>query len=252
MAYNQHHHLRLRPDDIRFAILSQLGFYINAHAEDLRSLFVAHNEKKELILVYSAGSRYTFDFGGLHKTWATSLMIILLIKKLKAWMTPAFSTTEDTEIVVASILLMGATQKYFDFRCVPRCGIPYVTLLGEKCDWKEILRRLEKLKGFGEETTRFYTLFKPIVSRFVRSFENSAGEEVVSFWQRIAHFTEGGSGPSYYSGWIPAFCFWDARGGVCMGRPISGRGILVRMMDVKMGSVRGMGMRSGRMNPVLS
>jgi hypothetical protein len=62
MAYNQHHHLRLRPDDIWFAILSQLGFYINAHAEDLRSLFLAHNEKKELTLVYSAGSRYTFDF----------------------------------------------------------------------------------------------------------------------------------------------------------------------------------------------
>lgn len=88
-----------------------------------------------------------------------------------------------------------------------------MTLLGEKCDWEEILRRLEKLKGFGEETTRFYTLLKPVVSRFVRSFENSAGEEVVSFWQRIAHFTEGGSGPSYFSGWITAFCFWDARGG---------------------------------------
>jgi len=63
MAYNQHHHLRIRPDDIWFALLSQLGFYINARAEDLRSLFVAHNEKKQLTLVYSAGSRYTFDFG---------------------------------------------------------------------------------------------------------------------------------------------------------------------------------------------
>ncbi len=116
-------------------------------------------------------------------------------KELEEWMTPAFSTTTDTDIVVASILLMGATQKCFNFRCVLRCGIPSVTLLGEKCDWEEILRRLEELKGFGEEPMRFYTLLKPVVSRFVRSFENSAGEEVVSFWQRIAHFTEGGSGP---------------------------------------------------------
>jgi len=200
MAYNQHHHLRLRPDDIWFAILSQLGFYINAHAEDLRSLFVAHNDKKQLTLVYSAGSRYTFDFGVFAQDMGDFIDDNIVDKELKEWMTPAFSTTTETDIVVASILLMGATQKYFDFRCVLRCGIPSVTLLGEKCDWEEILRRLEKLKGFGEETTRFYTLLKPVVKRFVRSFEDPTSDEVVSFWQRIAHFTEGGSGPSYYSG----------------------------------------------------
>jgi len=32
-AYNHHQHLKLRPDDVWFAILSQLNIYINGNAE---------------------------------------------------------------------------------------------------------------------------------------------------------------------------------------------------------------------------
>lgn len=31
-AYSSHHPVHIRPEDVWFAILSQLGFYINAHA----------------------------------------------------------------------------------------------------------------------------------------------------------------------------------------------------------------------------
>jgi hypothetical protein len=40
-AYSSHHNLALRPDDIWLAILCQTGYFINAHAEDLRHLFVS-------------------------------------------------------------------------------------------------------------------------------------------------------------------------------------------------------------------
>ncbi|KAH7106151.1 hypothetical protein BKA62DRAFT_766589 [Auriculariales sp. MPI-PUGE-AT-0066] len=41
-AYNQHHALVLRPDDIRLAIIVLFSFYVNKYAEELRSRFVAH------------------------------------------------------------------------------------------------------------------------------------------------------------------------------------------------------------------
>ncbi|KAG8797798.1 hypothetical protein FRB91_008370, partial [Serendipita sp. 411] len=41
-AYNNHHHLIIRPDDVWCAILSQFNLYVNANAEELRSKFVAH------------------------------------------------------------------------------------------------------------------------------------------------------------------------------------------------------------------
>ena len=59
-AYYTHHHLILRPDDVWFAILTQISFYINAHAEDLCSIFVAHDGKKELSVI-RVGNRHTVD-----------------------------------------------------------------------------------------------------------------------------------------------------------------------------------------------
>lgn len=63
-AYNSHQNLVIRPDDIWIAILTQFSMYVNRHAEELRSYFVAHEGKKELV-VKSGGNRYTVDFGAL-------------------------------------------------------------------------------------------------------------------------------------------------------------------------------------------
>jgi Domain of unknown function (DUF4419) len=49
-AYNRHHHLFLRPDDVWIAIITQFSFYVNKHAEELRSSFVTHEGKKELVV----------------------------------------------------------------------------------------------------------------------------------------------------------------------------------------------------------
>ncbi|KAK3178538.1 hypothetical protein OEA41_000675 [Lepraria neglecta] len=61
-AYNQHHHLIIRPEDIWFAILTQFSSYVNGNAEKLRSHFVAHEGQKELEIKTYGGSRYPVDF----------------------------------------------------------------------------------------------------------------------------------------------------------------------------------------------
>lgn len=93
---------------------------------------------------------------------------------------------------------MGVVQKYFDYKCCLGCGLPSVTLLGERADWELILKRLDKLETFGAEPTRFCALLKPLVSRFVQSFEDPTSAEVIDFWQRIAHFEAMGSGSSFF------------------------------------------------------
>lgn len=45
-AYNEHHHLAFRPDDVWIAIITQFSSYVNAHAEDLRASFVAQQGRK--------------------------------------------------------------------------------------------------------------------------------------------------------------------------------------------------------------
>lgn len=211
-AYNMHHHLRIRPEDVWFAVLTQLSFYINAHAEELRGKFVSHEGKKELEVKFAIGNRYTIDYGIFAKRMTLEIEKNIVDPELREWALPAFTTTTDNDLVVASVLLMGVVQKYFDYKCYIMCGLPSVTLLGEKADWEIILKRLDKLESFGAEPTEFCALLKPVVSRFVQSFDDPTSKEVIDFWQRIAHLDAGGSGPSYYSGWITAFCFWDKDG----------------------------------------
>ncbi|EIW81428.1 hypothetical protein CONPUDRAFT_124551 [Coniophora puteana RWD-64-598 SS2] len=210
-AYNNHRALVLRPDDVWLAIVTQFSFFVNAHAEELRSLFVAHEGKMEL-KVTAIGTRYTVDFGSMARQMADLLEINLTDAELRKWATPTFSTTTITDSTIYAIALMATTKKYFDFTFALRCGIPRVTLDGAREDWVVILQRIEKLKEYGFETTAWCHLLRPVLSRFVNAFDDPTGKENIDFWGKIAHIHSGGSGPSYLMGWVTAFCVFDADG----------------------------------------
>ena len=211
-AYNTHHHLIIRPEDVWFSILTQFSLYVNANAESLRGKFVAHEGKKELEIVYGGCNRYTVSIPCFIKDITDLLELNIVDPSLREWIIPDFSTTTPSDKIVASALMMSALKSYFTYKLTLRCGIPSVTLLGTRSDWATLTSKLENLKSYGPETAQWYTLLHPILTRFVHSFDAPNDPATITFWQQIAHFTPGGSGPSYYSGWITAFCFWDAQG----------------------------------------
>ena len=94
------------------------------------------------------------------------------------------------------------------------CGLPSITLEGQKSDWETLLARLDKLITFGEEPKVFASLLRPILTRFVGAFTNAENKtpQDLDFWGRICHSHSNGSGPTYLSGWITAFCVWDTEG----------------------------------------
>ena len=210
-AYSRHHHLRIRPDDVWTAILTQFSFYVNAHAEELRSRFVAH-EGKTLLEVKAAGNRYTVDFGRMAQRMTDHIDQNVVDPTLRGWIIPNFSTTHKNDITVAAVLMMSTFQKYFEFKFTLMCGIPTVTLLGERADWENILHRLEKLKEFGKECIAWYEMLHAVLRRFVESFNAPGSKEVRDFWEHICHVQNNGSGPTYILGWISAFCFWNGEG----------------------------------------
>jgi hypothetical protein len=212
-AYSHHHHLTIRPEDVWFAILSQLNFYINAHAEELRDYFVAHEGQKELT-VYAVGSIHTVNFGTLARHMTKEIHNNVKDPDLKAWIMPDFTTTTDSDRAVAAVLMMGAMQKYFSYGMCLMCGIPSVTLLGEREDWEKIHNKLNKLSEFGDEPTNFAEQLRPILRNFISMFDADAksSPELQAFWGRIADKHNMGSGPTWFSGWITAFCTWDEDG----------------------------------------
>ncbi|KAH8647171.1 hypothetical protein BX600DRAFT_503350 [Xylariales sp. PMI_506] len=210
-AYCYHHHLTIRPEDVWFAILTQLSFYVKAHAEDLRDFFVSHKGQKKLELKVH-GTSETVDFAILMQQMTNLIAKNVKDPELKGWIMPSFTTTTNVDRTVAAILFMGAMQKYFSYQISMTCGIPTVTLLGDVSDWKDILSRLDKLDLLGEESARFAALLRPILRGMVLSFEDPGSERVIQFWNTIAHKRMLGSGTSQISGWITAFCFWAADG----------------------------------------
>jgi hypothetical protein len=130
---------------------------------------------------------------------------------LRDWMMPAFSTTKVDDRTTAAILMMGSLQAYFSYTSMLTCGIPSVTLLGEREDYQDILERLDKLDELGPQTKDWAALLRPILRMFVASFDDATTTEVKNFWSKIAHY-RGGSGLSHLSGWITAFCFWRKDG----------------------------------------
>ncbi|KAF5371829.1 hypothetical protein D9615_009572 [Tricholomella constricta] len=210
-AYNYHHNLLIRPDDVWIAILSQLNIYINAHAEDLRDKFVAHEGKKELLVRSYAGTIENVDFGDLAVQMTGQLKANVKDESLIPWVLPNFSTTTANDTVVCSILIMSTLKQYFKYTMQVCCGIPSITIEGTQADWQSILDRIDKIPDFGQEPTEWADMLRAILRRFVRAFEAGGPQADKEFWEHMIH-EESGSGIYYISGWMSAFCAWDASG----------------------------------------
>ncbi|KAL4061823.1 hypothetical protein J3A83DRAFT_4106799, partial [Scleroderma citrinum] len=79
--------------------------------------------------------------------------------------------------LISRIVMMATIKQYFTYQHRLLCGIPCVTLKGQRDYWAYILDRIEKLKEFGPETTTWYQLLCPILLRFVNTFQESNSTE---------------------------------------------------------------------------
>jgi len=210
-AYNDHHHLVIRPDDVWIAIISQFNLFVNANAEQLRHLFVAHDGKKELT-IKAAGTRYTPNNGDMAKQMGELIQENVVDPSLREWIIPQFTTTTESDVIISSVIMMSTLKKYFDYTFMKMCGLPAVTLLGEREDWEQKLGKIEKLKEYGEVSSQWYALLTQVLTEFVNTFIHPEAYRTKDFWQKIADYRSGGSGPCYLSGWITAFCFFDKDG----------------------------------------
>ncbi|KAE8149556.1 hypothetical protein BDV25DRAFT_130262 [Aspergillus avenaceus] len=228
-AYSHHHHITIRPEDVWFSILTQVSFYINANAERLRSHFVSHEGKKD-IRVDVAGDLESFNVPDLISELIKKIQGHVTDKDLVSWVMPSFSTTTATDEVVASVILLGTMEKYFEYGGGFCCGLPSVTLLGERKDWETILKKIDKLDAWGPEAQGFAGMLRPVLRKSIETFSDPFGSSVRDFWAHCMHVTSG-SGSDTISGWASVFCYWTEKGtclrgfGAQLGREYSLDGV---------------------------
>ncbi|EHK47167.1 hypothetical protein TRIATDRAFT_184268, partial [Trichoderma atroviride IMI 206040] len=214
-AFQQDLHLVIRPDDIWLAITTQLSFYINAHAEELRHLFVTHEGQKQLIVDLTPQTMENLDMAYAAVLFSQLIQGNVIDPELASWMLPNFTTSTSNDVSVAAMVMMATTKAYFEYIILVGCGFPSVTLLGEREDWVSLLERLPKLAEFGDEPKEWSKLLIKVVEKMIETYDHPDDQTIKDFWMKAVHKTgaeASGRGLKSLSGWITAFCFWDGEG----------------------------------------
>jgi hypothetical protein len=214
-AFQQDLHLVLRPDDVWLAIATQFRFYVVGNSWELRDKFVVHQGQLELDLDTVATQIRFLDVVTMSRKFTRLLHEHLIDKNIKDWLLLDFSTTTDHDVAVASMVMVSTYREYFNMSGASGCGLPSVTLLGEREDWAKMRHRLERLVagGYGEALRGWGNLLVPILDRFVATFDTPDSPDLKAFFLSVAHSSPEMSGRTpTYNGWITAFSYFTEEG----------------------------------------
>ncbi len=211
-AYNHHHKLILRPDDIWIAIMTQFAIYINRYAKELRNKIVDF-EGKEKITVYSNDTpenKSTQEH--LMEVFSNKISDKIKDKELRNWVLPDFTTTTKNDRTVGSIILMAGMKSYFAYEECFMCGFPEITLLGSPEDWIKIRNKIDKLLEYDTQDYmhKWHAVLSPVIDQFVLAANGNANK---SFWNKVfVYHDPPGSGTVIITGWFKVFCAFDENG----------------------------------------
>ncbi|CAF3038734.1 unnamed protein product [Rotaria sp. Silwood2] len=205
LAYNRHEDIILSPDDLWLLITIHFSKYVNSKSEQLRHIFVDHQDKKKLVVVEPVGKReedWTDFFGKMQteisKNVKSSEVIDNLINN--------FSTTTEIELTLSYACIMDTFKSYFQYvRCIPMCGIRNVHFIGTLSDWELLKQKAEQLMSYTVKNDEFYRYIEdllPILNEFIKTYQEKVD---IDFWNRIIDLKRGrlGSGSTeYITGWI--------------------------------------------------
>jgi hypothetical protein len=210
-AYSYHHKLVIRPEDIWMAIQTQFCFYVNKYPEELRTKFVNHEGKQDLVVTDLEFN--TKDLGKLSVGMTEKMTEFLKTPELINWILPKFSTTTHQDTCAFAVLSMGTLQNYFTYKFELCCGLPEVTVLGTVEDWHEIKDRCATLLCYELNNKNYmrmwYDMLIPVLEKFI---ETVRGAPDFEWWNKVCHKYSGGSGPSYLSGWVTVFNVFSNEG----------------------------------------
>ncbi|KAH7636143.1 hypothetical protein B0T09DRAFT_237541, partial [Sordaria sp. MPI-SDFR-AT-0083] len=159
------------------------------------------------------------DVGAVAQRLAAMVKERLVDPNIADTLLPTFTTTtphdRDVAAIVVMRLFLGVTQEYFRSGIRFGCGLPSVTLLGERSDWTDILRRVAWFETLGHKEMDAWTIrLTKVLTYMVASFDSPDGADVKNFWARTVHEgpAKSSGGIVSLSGWLTTFCWWEAGG----------------------------------------
>jgi hypothetical protein len=228
----KHQHLMVRPQDVWLTILKQLGSYMRKHKDDKEVQAIWDN--------HDGATTFPLHFmvmNGMDRWMELQFQRRNKTEWLMDWVRPGFQTLlkqgvgiqKSAEEMSANALMMasytGSRENMAPIPCENLMAS--ITLLGTRAEWKDLLGKLDPMeKGqFGLEPRSYALILRPILSRFVATFDIPNDSATRLFWndmvtitarQKLCRTTE------LVTGWINAFHFWDGAGNLVLSAQASG------------------------------
>ena len=197
MAFSQHRPLVLTPDAVWITIAQGIAHHMAIHGERLRSRFVSHQGKLDLVFEVEGWVEGSPENPWLEAFGAWS-------EQIREHVGPVvhdalacdFTTSGPVERAVGDIVMMDVFQRYFHYVLVCICGIPTVTLEGTTADWERLRDKAKALRIF--DIDWWLDDLLPICDQFVRA---SRGDVDLGHWQGICKLREEYGG-DIINGWV--------------------------------------------------
>ena len=216
-CYNNHWVLKTSPDDWWNVIARNVAQHIDENGEKtkVRNFFVSHEGKVQIKIVLPEGlQQIKYDHDWIFNQFSEAIRDRIKTPGYVDKMNADFSTTFSDQKVASQIMLMSSLQKYFEYICVSRCGIPGVEMEGTKEDWNKLIDKTESLQRMLEPIMdeigleKWFGTTKTMLGKLLETFE---GNPDVEWWSHILSWNEkNGSGSrEWWSGWMIDFLMSD-------------------------------------------
>jgi len=194
-AWSNHYSIVIRPDDIWFAVLSEIGAEIKRTPKVFEKMFTT-SDKKELIVIPTLDPT-TIDpsalVDALRSRMPTNVDDFLV----------EFSTTTVSSRFAMQVALCDAVDPYYLYGTM-LCGFPAVDISGTKEDWHKLVGKLSKLAYAFEPTSSKVCGYCARVARMVDTkFRAAFDQDMTAEFETMLKLRRCGSGSDKeVNGWI--------------------------------------------------
>lgn len=203
-AYAEHRPFEISPDMIWLLICQGFSQHVNNNPEELRSMFVNFDGKKDLEVEVDKNKSLN-DIA----TWEGIIPKFIdeaaknTGKEFFDNLTPTFTTTTSIDRIATQITALESVKSYFEFIVIRIvCGIPTITLKGTPADWKLVLSKAKALRKY--KLGWWIDEIEPQLEQFIKASEGKIDK---AFWRNMFKYhTERKYGlPLVIDGWIVKF-----------------------------------------------
>jgi hypothetical protein len=218
-AYVNHLPIKIRPDDLWIQILCQFSLHVNQNSDKLmyKKFFADKNNmdgKTELQVIHDVASikdAPIYDFiNKIIEQLDEKMNYPDVIKKFQC----DFTTSNVITGFTTKIIFMYMIEKYFSYKWIFGCGIPYIELDGTLDDWLKFqtkIKHIFELFGIADETIKSWCNgLINIAAKILDTINDPTNTENIKFLKNIFYEERCGSGSQMSAkGWITNLFLYD-------------------------------------------